>query len=160
MSDHSLTDPRTGARVMTTSTIASRADWLVARRALLAKEKEATRQRDALNAERRALPAVEVEKEYVFEGPDGPLSLRELFWDHPQLIVYHFMFDPSWEAGCKSCAYVMDNLSGALMHLGARDTAFVAVTRAPLAKIDAFKARMGWDFRWISSAGISTMTST
>jgi len=133
--------------------IASRAEWLVARKALLAKEKAFTRQRDALSAERRQLPMVEVEKEYVFEGPVGSATLRDLFRQHRQLMVYHFMFDPSWNEGCKSCSHLADNFVGILVHLTARDTSFAVVSRAPLAKIEAFKKRMGWSFPWLSSFG-------
>src|SRR5262252_4525650 len=129
--------------------IASSSDWLIARKALLAKEKAATAARDALSAERRTLPMVRLEKDYVFDGPDGPVSLRELFGVHPQLIVYHFMFDPTWDEGCKSCSHFMDNAQGAVVHLAARRTAFVAVSRAPLPKIEVFKRRMGWSFPWV-----------
>ncbi len=131
--------------------VVSRTEWLAARKELLAKEKEATRQRDALSAERRKLPMVKIEKEYVFDGANGHNTLRDLFGKHPQLIVYHFMFDPSWEAGCKSCSHLMDNSEGAIVHLTARDTSFVVVSRAPLAKIEPFKKRMGWTFPWFSS---------
>ena len=131
--------------------VVSHAEWLVARKALLAKEKESTRQRDALSAERRSLPMVKIEKEYVFEGPNGRTSLRDLFDGRRQLIIYHFMFDPSWDEGCKSCSHLADNFEGALVHLRARDTSFAAVSRAPLAKIESFKKRMGWRFRWLSS---------
>ncbi len=133
--------------------VVSRAEWLVARKELLAKEKEFTRQRDTLSAERRKLPMVKIEKEYVFEGPNGRTNLRDLFGDHHQLIVYHFMFDPSWDEGCKSCSHFMDNSQGAIVHLAARDTAFVVVSRAPLVKIESFKKRMGWTFPWLSSFG-------
>jgi predicted dithiol-disulfide oxidoreductase (DUF899 family) len=133
--------------------VASRADWLVARKILLAKEKESTRQRDALSAERRKLPMVKIEKEYVFEGPNGATNLRDLFDGRRQLVIYHFMFDPSWEEGCKSCSHLMDNIAGGIVHLGARDTSFAVVSLAPLAKIEAFKKRMGWTFRWLSSFG-------
>jgi predicted dithiol-disulfide oxidoreductase (DUF899 family) len=136
---------------MESSTIATREEWLIARRALLAKEKEVTRARDALSSQRRALPKVRVEKAYTFEGPRGQTTLRDLFGKHRQLVVYHFMFAPAWTEGCKSCSYVMDNVEGGLLHLGAADTAFAAVSRAPLAKLDAFKARMGWRFPWVSS---------
>jgi predicted dithiol-disulfide oxidoreductase (DUF899 family) len=135
----------------TQTAVATRAEWLVARRALLAKEKEATRLRDAVAAERRALPLVRIDKAYEFEGPNGRTTLRELFGPRSQLVVYHFMFGPTWEQGCASCSYVMDNIEGALVHLAAADTAFVAVSRAPLAKIEAFKARLGWRFPWVSS---------
>jgi predicted dithiol-disulfide oxidoreductase (DUF899 family) len=129
----------------------SQTEWLIARKALLAHEKAATQARDALSAARRTLPMVRVEKAYAFEGPNGPVSLRELFGDHRQLIVYHFMFDPKWDEGCKSCSHFMDNAQGALVHLTARQTAFVVVSRAPLSKIEAFKQRMGWSFPWVSS---------
>lgn len=131
--------------------VTSRAEWLAARRALLVREKEATRLRDTIAAERRALPMVRVEKPYTFDGPDGRTTLRALFGDRRQLVVYHFMYAPTWEEGCKSCSYVMDNVEGGLAHLAAADTAFVAVSRAPVAKIEAFKARMGWRFPWVSS---------
>lgn len=131
--------------------IVSRAEWLAARKALLAKEKEATRQRDALSAERRKLPMVKIDKEYVCDGPNGPVKLRDLFGPHPQLIIYHFMFDPSWEEGCKSCSFFADNFTGAILHLAARNSAFAVVSKAPLAKLEAFKKRMGWTFPWYSS---------
>ena len=133
--------------------VVSQAEWLVARKELLAREKEFTRQRDALSAERRKLPMVKIDKEYVFEGPNGRVNLRDLFEGRRQLIVYHFMFDPSWDKGCKSCSYFMDNSAGAIVHLAARDTAFAVVSRAPLAKVEAFKRRMGWTFPWVSSFG-------
>jgi predicted dithiol-disulfide oxidoreductase (DUF899 family) len=133
-------------------TIVSRAEWLAARKNLLVKEKEATRLLDEVAASRRQLPMVAVDKEYAFEGTDGRVTLRDLFGRRSQLIVYHFMFDPAWDEGCKSCSHFADNIAGALAHLGARDTAWVAVSRAPIAKIDAFKARMGWRFPWVSSA--------
>ena len=145
--------PNPGNTAMDTIPIVSRDEWLAARTTLLAREKELTRQGDALAEERRRLPRVAVEQEYVFQGPDGPARLLDLFGPHPQLVVYHFMFDPAWEQGCKSCSYVMDNVSGALAHLGARDTAFAAVSRAPMDKLQAFRARMGWTFPWYSSGG-------
>src|SRR5258706_12544622 len=133
----------------------SRDEWAAARKRLLAKEKELTRQRDALSAERRKLPMVAIEKEYVFEGPDGGgrHTLADLFGKKSQLIVYHFMFGlpPDWEdEGCPACSYVVDNLSGSLVHLAASDTTFAAVSRAPLAKIKPFKQRMGWRFPSLS----------
>jgi len=131
--------------------VVSQAEWLAARRQLLAQEKEFNRRRDALSVERRRLPMVKVEKDYVFESPNGPTRLRDLFGNHSQLIVYHFMFDPAWEEGCKSCSHLIDNVAGAVVHLGARDTAFAAISRAPLLKIDDFKKRMGWTFPWLSS---------
>jgi predicted dithiol-disulfide oxidoreductase (DUF899 family) len=134
--------------------IASRDEWLTARKALLAKEKELTRQRDALNAERRRLPMVEIDKDYVFEGPDGPASLLDLFEGRRQLIVGHFMFDPSWDDGCPSCSAGADEVSrGLLEHLYARDTTLAYVSRVPLARIEDYKARKGWTFPWYSSYG-------
>ncbi|MGH9396060.1 MAG: DUF899 domain-containing protein [Terriglobia bacterium] len=133
--------------------VVSQSEWLTARTALLAKEKESSRQRDTLSAERRKLPMVKVEKEYVFEGPNGRTKLLDLFGSRRQLIIYSFMFAPNWEEGCKSCSHLMDNSAGSIVHLAARDTSFAVVSRAPLAKIEAFKKRMGWDFLWLSSAG-------
>jgi predicted dithiol-disulfide oxidoreductase (DUF899 family) len=131
----------------------SREEWTRARKALLAKEKAFTAERDALSAARRDLPVVKVEREYVFEEPAGKRTLLELFEGKRQLIVYHFMFNPSWDEGCKGCSYVADAFDGAIPHLAARDTSFAAASRAPVAKIEAFKKRMGWGFRWLSSAG-------
>jgi predicted dithiol-disulfide oxidoreductase (DUF899 family) len=131
--------------------IVGREEWLTARKALLTREKALTRERDALAAQRRALPMVKVDRDYVFDGPSGPVTLRQLFGAHPQLLVYHFMLDPAWEAGCKSCSYVTDNIEGGFRHLAARDTAFTLVSRAPLPKITAFKERMGWALPWVSS---------
>ncbi len=133
--------------------VVPRSEWLAARRKLLAKEKELTRQRDALSRERRELPMVKLDKDYVFDGPNGRVNLRDLFGRHDQLIVYHFMFDPDWDQGCKSCSHFMDNSQGAIVHLAARNTAFAVVSRAPLEKIERFKKRMGWTFPWLSSFG-------
>lgn len=134
------------------SNVVSRNEWLEARKVLLVKEKEATRANDALRAERQALPLVRVEKDYVFEGPDGSISLLELFGKSPQLIVQHFMFDPEWEDGCPSCSYAVDTLGPAhLKHLQDTDTAFVIVSRAPLSKLEAWKVPKGWDLPWVSS---------
>jgi predicted dithiol-disulfide oxidoreductase (DUF899 family) len=134
--------------------IASRDEWLRARKALLAKEKDLTRRRDALNAERRRLPMVEITKDYVFHGPDGEASLLDLFEGRLQLIVGHFMFDPSWDDGCSSCSAGCDEMSdGLLAHLHVRDTTLAFVSRAPLAKIEDYKARKGWTFPWYSSYG-------
>jgi predicted dithiol-disulfide oxidoreductase (DUF899 family) len=134
--------------------VASRDEWLAARKELLAREKELTRARDALNAERRRLPMVRIDKDYVFEGPDGKASLLDLFDGRRQLIVGHFMFDPSWDEGCPSCSAGAAELStGLLEHLHTRDTTFVYVSRAPLAKIEAYKASKGWTFPWYSSYG-------
>jgi predicted dithiol-disulfide oxidoreductase (DUF899 family) len=132
--------------------IVTRDEWIARRRALLEKEKEFNRTRDALAVERRALPCVKLEKDYVFIGPSGRSTLRELFDGRRQLLVYHFMFDPTWDEGCKSCSFLADTFDGASRHLPARDVAFAAISRAPLAKIEAFKRRMGWSFRWLSSA--------
>src|SRR5271168_1673161 len=127
--------------------------WLAARKELLIREKEFTRQRDALSEARRNLPMVKVEKEYEFEGASGTVTLGDLFEGHRQLIVYHFMFDPTWSEGCKHCSFVMDNLAGGIVHLAARDTSFAAISRAPLEKIESFQTRMGWSFPWFSSFG-------
>jgi predicted dithiol-disulfide oxidoreductase (DUF899 family) len=134
--------------------IANPQEWLTARTALLAKEKELTRQRDALNAERRDLPMVEVTKDYRFDGPEGAVPLIDLFEGRPQLIVYHFMFHPEWEDGCPSCTAGTDELSaGFLEHLHTRDTSYAMVSRAPLPKLQAWKAKRGWDLPWYSSFG-------
>ncbi|MBA0128310.1 DUF899 domain-containing protein [Haloechinothrix sp. YIM 98757] len=134
--------------------VVSREEWLAARKELLAKEKELTRARDALNAERRRLPMVEIDKDYVFDGPGGRAGLLDLFDGRRQLIAQHVMFDPSWEDGCPSCSASADELSdGLLAHLHTRNTTFAAVSRAPLAKLEAYKARKGWTFPWYSSYG-------
>jgi predicted dithiol-disulfide oxidoreductase (DUF899 family) len=134
--------------------IVSRDQWLVARKALLAREKEATRARDALSADRRRLPMVAIDKPYAFEGPDGPATLLDLFDGHRQLIVGHFMFDPSWDDGCSSCSAGVDELAdGLTRHLAIRDTRMVQVSRAPLAKLEDYGARKGWTFPWYSSCG-------
>jgi predicted dithiol-disulfide oxidoreductase (DUF899 family) len=134
--------------------VASREEWLAARTELLAKEKELTRRRDALNTERRNLPMVEVTKDYTFEGPNGTVRLIDLFEGRPQLIVYHFMFHPEWEDGCSSCTAGTDELSpGFLEHLHIRDTSYALVSRAPLAKLERWKAIKGWDLPWYSSGG-------
>jgi predicted dithiol-disulfide oxidoreductase (DUF899 family) len=135
-------------------TIVSRDEWTAARKRLLVSEKEFNRQRDALSAERRELPMVPIDKEYVFEGPEGRRSLADLFDGKRQLLTYHFMFGPDWgDEGCPACSFVADNFAGALVHLAARDTAFAVISRAPLAKITPFKRRMGWTFPWLSSFG-------
>ncbi len=133
--------------------IVSREEWLKARLALLEREKAFTRERDALSHERQALPWVEVTKDYSFETADGKQTLSDLFGKHGQLVVYHFMYDPDWQAACKSCSFWADNFDGNVAHLAARDVTFVAVSRAPLETLDAFKKRMGWKFDWISSLG-------
>ncbi len=133
--------------------IVSRQDWLEARLALLEDEKKLTRQRDKVSARRRSLPWVRVEKDYSFEGPDGRENLEDLFAGRSQLVVYHFMFGPEWEEGCKSCSFWADSYQGAVVHLAQRDTTMVTVSRAPLERLEAFKRRMGWNFKWVSSAG-------
>jgi predicted dithiol-disulfide oxidoreductase (DUF899 family) len=133
--------------------VVSREAWLVARRALLAREKEETRLRDRINAERLALPWVRIEKTYSFDTPEGRGSLGDLFKGRSQLIVYHFMLGPDWPAGCKGCSFLADHLDGALPHLEHHDVTLTAVSRAPLPKIEAYKARMGWRFPWASSHG-------
>ena len=129
--------------------------WLAARAALLKKEKEFTKARDALSRERRALPWEKVEKSYVFDGPNGPESLGDLFAGKSQLVVYHFMFNPTDDAGCPSCSFWADHYDGMTVHLGQRDVSFVVISRAPLAKIAAFQQRMGWKFKWLSSGNNS-----
>lgn len=133
--------------------IVSRDEWITARKAHLAREKEFTRQRDRLSAERRQLPWVRVDRVYSFDGPDGRETLADLFAGRSQLIVYHFMFGPVWQEGCKSCSYLADHFDGSIVHLAQRDVTLVAVSRAPLPEIEAFKRRMGWRFRWVSSNG-------
>lgn len=127
--------------------------WIAARRDFLAKEKEFTRLRDELSRERRALPWEKVEKAYVFDGPNGKESLGDLFQGKSQLIVYHFMFDPGWDAGCKSCSFWADNFERLPIHLKHRDISLVAISRAPLAKLQAYQKRLGWTFKWVSSGG-------
>ncbi|HEV7365544.1 MAG TPA: thioredoxin family protein [Gemmatimonadales bacterium] len=127
-------------------------EWLSARTALLAKEKEFTRLRDELSRERRELPWERVEKEYRFEGPGGTETLADLFAGRSQLVVYHFMFAPDWEAGCPACSFWADNFNGIDVHLKHRDTSFLAISHAPLVKLEAYKRRMGWSFKWVSSA--------
>jgi predicted dithiol-disulfide oxidoreductase (DUF899 family) len=133
--------------------VVSRAEWLVARQQHLSKEKEFTRLRDELSRQRRNLPWVKVEKPYVFDGPDGKETLTDLFDGRSQLIVDHFMFAPGWEEGCPSCSFQADHFDGMIVHLNARDASLVAVSRAPLKEVQAFKKRMGWRFTWVSSYG-------
>ncbi len=138
---------------MQTPMVVSRKDWLTARQALLAKEKEFTRARDRLSAERRKLPCVKVEKDYRFQGPQGPVALADLFAGRSQLIVYHFMFGPDWEEGCPSCSFLADGFDGADPHLQHRDATLVAVSRTSFEKLEAYRRRMGWRFKWVSSLG-------
>jgi predicted dithiol-disulfide oxidoreductase (DUF899 family) len=133
--------------------VVSREKWTEARKALLAKEKEFTRQRDELSRRRRELPWMTVDKNYVFEGTTGKESLAELFDGRSQLIIYHFMLGPGWEEGCKSCSFLADHIDGSLVHLAHRDVNLVVVSRAPFPEIEAFKKRMGWRFKWVSSYG-------
>ncbi len=136
---------------MTAQQSVSRDEWLAARKALLEKEKAFTRERDALSAARRALPRVRIEKDYVFDTESGEQNLGDLFDGCGQLVVYHFMYGPDWEAGCKSCSFWADNYNGIGEHLRQRDTRLVAVSRAPLETLLAFRERMGWRFPWVSS---------
>jgi predicted dithiol-disulfide oxidoreductase (DUF899 family) len=131
--------------------VVSHKAWIEARRKFLAKEKKFTRLRDALARQRRALPWERVEKRYVFDAPKGEETLAELFGARSQLVVYHFMFAPDWNEGCKHCSFWADNFNGLGIHLNHRDVSFIAISRAPLAKLDAFKKRMGWSFKWVSS---------
>ena len=127
--------------------------WMAARRKLLAKEKAFTRARDRLARERRALPGEAVTKEYVFDGASGKETLAQLFGGRSQLVVYHFMFGPDWDAGCPHCSRWADNFNGVIVHLAQRDVGFVAVSRAPYEKLAAYRQRMGWSFKWVSSFG-------
>jgi predicted dithiol-disulfide oxidoreductase (DUF899 family) len=131
--------------------VVSPQEWLAARTALLAKEKEFTRLRDDLSRQRRELPWEKVDKQYVFDGPSGKETLAELFENRSQLIVYHFMFPPEWDEGCLHCSFWADNFNGIDVHLNHRDVTFVAISRAELSKIESFKKRMGWSFKWLSS---------
>lgn len=139
--------------MQTNHPVVSQAEWLTARKALLAREKELTRARDALARQRRELPWVRVDKPYVFEGAGGTQTLADLFGGRSQLIVNHFMLGPGWTEGCIGCSFAADHVEGALPHLAQRDVAYVAVSRAPLPEIAAYKARMGWRFTWVSSFG-------
>jgi predicted dithiol-disulfide oxidoreductase (DUF899 family) len=138
-----------------TASVVDRRRWLEARQAHLRAEKEFTRQRDELSRQRRELPWLEITDDYVFQGPDGPVTLVELFEGRGQLLVNHFMMGPEWEEGCPSCSFWADNYNGTEMHLAARDTTLVAISRAPLDQIEAYRSRMGWSFPWYSSAGSS-----
>jgi len=133
--------------------VVSHDEWIAARKDFLAKEKEFTRLRDDLSKQRRELPWERVEKEYTFEGPKGKETLSDLFDGRSQLIVYHFMFGPDWDAGCPSCSFWAESFDLNIIHLAHRDITFVAVSRAPFSKIDAYRKRMGWTFKWLSSSG-------
>jgi predicted dithiol-disulfide oxidoreductase (DUF899 family) len=136
---------------LTEHAVVGHEDWLKARTELLAREKEFTRARDELNRLRRDLPWEAVDKEYVFEGRDGRKSLGDLFEGRSQLVVYHFMFQPDWHEGCKSCSFWADNFDPVIVHMNARDVSMVAISRAPFAKLRDYQERMGWSFRWLSS---------
>ncbi|MEE8512773.1 MAG: thioredoxin family protein [Acidiferrobacterales bacterium] len=138
---------------MKTHKVVFKDEWLAARREHLAKEKVFTRLRDQLSQERRELPWVKVEKEYVFDGPNGKETLLELFEGRSQLIIYHFMYGPDWAEGCLSCSFWADNFNGITVHLNHRDITLLAVSRAPLGTLEAYKRRMGWAFKWVSSFG-------
>ncbi len=146
-------EPKTAKNQMNRPRVVSEAEWLVARKDLLTREKELTRLRDEVSRHRRELPRVEIEKDYVFDGPDGKETLADLFDGRSQLIVYHFMLGPDWEEGCKSCSFLADHFDGAIVHLKQRDVTFVVVSRAPLRELEAFQKRMGWGFKWVSSNG-------
>lgn len=133
--------------------VVSRDEWLVARKAHLAREKEFTRHRDRLSAERRALPWVKVDKRYIFDGPNGKQTLADLFAGRSQLVIYHFMFGPGWKEGCPGCSFLADHMDGANLHLAHHDVSLVVVSRAPLAEFQPFKTRLGWRFKWVSSSG-------
>lgn len=147
-SDGSAGEPQ-GSRTV------DRATWLAARRALLAEEVALSRAQDRLAAARRALPRVRLTQAYRFEAPEGVLTLADLFGPHPQLAVYHFMFGPDWQAGCPVCSFWMDSLNGLAPHLAARGVALVLVSAAPVDRLTAYRDRMGWDLRWVSSGGSS-----
>jgi len=135
------------------SRVVSPAEWLAARKQLLAKEKEFTRLRDELSRDRREMPWEKVEKAYTFQGPNGRETLADLFDGRSQLIVYHFMLGPGWKEGCPSCSFLADHFNPAVIHLAQRDVTLLAVSRAPLPEIEVFKKRMGWGFKWVSSSG-------
>ena len=146
-------EPKTNTSELNPSKVVSRDEWLIARKDLLTREKELTRLRDEVSRHRRELPWVKIDKEYVFDGPDGKETLADLLDGRSQLIVYHFMLGPGWEEGCKSCSYLADHFDGANWHLPHRDVTFVVVSRALLSEIEPFKKRMGWRFKWVSSHG-------
>jgi predicted dithiol-disulfide oxidoreductase (DUF899 family) len=146
-------EPKTDNSEINPAKVVSKAEWLVARKDLLSREKELTRLRDEVSRHRRELPWVKVDKEYVFDGPIGQETLADLFDGRSQLVIYHFMFGPDWDEGCKSCSYLADHFDGANWHLPHRDVSFAVISRAPLPKLEAYKKRMGWRFKWLSSHG-------
>jgi predicted dithiol-disulfide oxidoreductase (DUF899 family) len=143
-------EPKTGTSELNPRVV-SEAEWLVARKDLLTREKELTRLRDEVSRHRREMPWVKVEKQYIFQGAIGKETLADLFDGRSQLVVYHFMLGPDWKEGCKSCSYLADHFDGANWHLPHRDVTFVVVSRAPFSEIEPFKKRMGWRFKWVSS---------
>ncbi|MGB3070674.1 MAG: DUF899 domain-containing protein [Ottowia sp.] len=155
MTTHTTNAPGNASESIDQHRIVSRDEWLAERRLLLAREKELTRLRDQLAAQRRALPWVRVEKNYLFGTPDGQRSLADLFDGRSQLLVQHFMLAPGWEQGCPSCSFMADHTAGMLVHLAHRDVTLVAVSRAELPEIERFRQRMGWRFNWVSSNGSS-----
>jgi predicted dithiol-disulfide oxidoreductase (DUF899 family) len=134
--------------------VVSKDEWIEARKVLLKKEKEFTKLRDQLSQQRRDLPWVAVDKEYVFDGPNGKETLSDLFDGRSQLIIYHFMYDPNWDVGCPSCSFWADNFNNITVHLNQRDVTLIAISKAPYSKIAAYKKRMSWDFKWVSSFDI------
>jgi predicted dithiol-disulfide oxidoreductase (DUF899 family) len=132
--------------------VVSQKEWLVARKKLLIKEKKLSKLRDELNLQRRKLPWVKIEKEYIFDGPTGKVKLADLFGGKSQLLIYHFMFGPGWKEGCAHCSFWADHFDSVNLHIGQRDTAFTVVSRAPLSEIEPFKKRMDWQFKWVSSS--------
>lgn len=138
---------------MLSNPVVSREEWLKARKVLLATEKEETKLRDKIRAERQKMPWVKVDKTYTFDTPDGKKTLTDLFDGRSQLMIYHFMFGPDWEAGCTGCSFLADHIDGTLSHLNNHDVTLTCVSRAPLAKLEAYKKRMGWKFPWVSSFG-------
>lgn len=147
------TNPETMNSKREQPAVVSPAEWVAARKELLRKEKEFTRLRDELSRQRRALPWERVEKQYIFDGPRGKETLSDLFGGRSQLMVYHFMFGPGWKEGCPSCSFLADTFDGAALHLAHRDVTFMAISRATLPEIEAFRTRMGWRFKWVSSFG-------
>jgi predicted dithiol-disulfide oxidoreductase (DUF899 family) len=146
-------EPKTEASEVNPSKIVSREQWLIARKDLLTREKELTQLRDEVSRHRRELPWVKIDKEYIFDGPDGKQTLADLFDGRSQLIVYHFMLGPGWDQGCKSCSYLADHFDGANWHLPHRDVTFVVISRATLSEIQSYQKQMGWRFKWLSSHG-------
>jgi predicted dithiol-disulfide oxidoreductase (DUF899 family) len=145
------TNPTSGINPLKDHAVVPHEEWLAARIALLAKEKELTRLRDELSSQRRELPWEAVSKDYSFEGPSGKETLGDLFEGRSQLVIYHFMFAPEWEAGCPHCSHWADNFNGIIMHLNQRDVTMIAASRAPYAKLAAYRKRMGWNFKWVSA---------